>query len=160
MANFVSYLGETQVVVEAPAKSAFEKSESEVEADPRKALENCVLTVKKLALAFTKEIAPVSKQMGGDIEIRFCIRTDTGGMVMVSQDATEGQFQVAMKWSAPPPTPARPPAPRGGPPRGAPPRGGPPRGGSGGAPPRGGPPRGGGGPGGPGGRGGPPRGNR
>lgn len=149
MANFVSYIGETQVVVEAPAKSAFEKSESEVEADPRKALQVMIGVVRELASALGKEIAPVAQKANADIELKFGVRSDTSGMVMISQDSGEGQFNVAMKWAAPPPRPpARPAAPprgappRGAPPRGGPPRGGPPRGGSGGAPPRGGPPRG------------------
>lgn len=116
MAQVITKIGDTTVLLEAPASSGISKSDAEMKAEPQKAIANCMNMVKLVAAYFNHEVGPVIRKLGGSIELSFAIRSDSLGNVMIAQDSHEGQFQLKLVVSPPPPRP-RPPGPRptGGP---------------------------------------------
>jgi hypothetical protein len=121
MPNYLTRLGDAQILLEAPASGAFAKSASEVEADPRSALVNMVRTIKVVCGYLGEEIGPVARKSGATMEISFAVRADSYGLVMVSESTHVGQFSCTVRFSpAPPPrppgAPGAPPAPAAAPP--------------------------------------------
>lgn len=110
MANYITYLGETQVLLEAPVAGAFAKSDSEIQPDPYKAITNVFETVKLLVEHANKNVGPALRGTGAAFEMSFAVRADSGGLVMISEHANVGQFQCTLKW--PPTRPAGPPPSR------------------------------------------------
>lgn len=108
MASYATKIGETALLIEAPASGAFAKSELEITPDKSKAIVNCIDVIKHVARHMVKEIGPITRG-GLAADIAFAVRADGNGLVMVSQDATEGQFQVTLKF-----VPRRPSGPRPG----------------------------------------------
>lgn len=129
MPNYMTRIGEAQVLLEAPASGAFAKSSGESEADPRNAIVNMIKTIRVVAAHLGQEIGPIARATGSVLEVAFAVRADSAGLVMVSESTTVGQLCCTVRIAPPPP--ARPPgaeAPRpAGPPPGAPPAGQPPR---------------------------------
>lgn len=111
MASYLTRVGDREILIEAPAASAFAKSEVEIEADPRDAIVNCIRTVQLLANEFGRELSRSLAGTGAAMEINFAVRADTSGMVMVSESASSGQFQCTLRIQG------RPPAPRPAPPQ-------------------------------------------
>lgn len=120
MANYLTFLGDKQILLEAPASGGLSKSESEVKADPRKAIMNVLETVRTLVTYMGEDIGPAVRASGASFEMSFAVRADLAGLVMVSEDAKKGQFQCVVRWM--PQAPPRPAGPPGSAPPGAPPR--------------------------------------
>lgn len=118
MANYLTRIGDAQVLLEAPASGAFAKGSTDVEADPRTAIVNIVKTVKTVSAFMGTELMPVVRQTGAAMEVVFSVRADGYGLVMVSESISSGQFQVTVRFAPPPP---RPPPPPGSMPPGPPP---------------------------------------
>jgi hypothetical protein len=112
MASYITYLGEKQILIEAPVSGGLAKSESEVKPDPARAISNIIDTIKAVAEHVGQEMGPVLRKTGAAFELNFAVRSDSFGLVMISESAQVGQFQVTVKW--PPMRPAAPPpaAPR------------------------------------------------
>ncbi len=120
MANYLTFLGDKQFLLEAPASGGLSKSESEVKADPRKAIQNVLETVRTLVQYMGDDIGPAVRASGASFELAFAVRADLSGLVMISEDSKKGQFQCVVRWAPqPPPRPPGPPgqAPPGGPAR-------------------------------------------
>lgn len=113
MANFLTYIGDKQILLEAPVAGAFAKSESEVQPDPKRAIENMFSTIRTIVEYAGDQIGPVARKSGAAFELSFAVRSDSFGLVMVSEAAQVGQMQVTVKW--PPARPPAPPAPPGAP---------------------------------------------
>lgn len=125
MASYLTRLGDKEILLEAPASDAFAKSDSEVKADPQKALVNCLDTIRTLATAMGQQLGPMMQRSGASFEMSFAVRADGSGLVMVSEDAQTGQFQCTIRFGGRPPGPPRPQRPPGAPrprPPGPPPR--------------------------------------
>ncbi len=125
MASYLTRIGDKQILLEAPASGAFAKSASEVDADPRTAMENMIKTIKTMANVMGKELGPTVRATGGSLEIAFAVRADGSGLVMVSESADVGQIRCNLRW-VPPPRRAPGPPPQGRPRPGPPKRVGPP----------------------------------
>ncbi|MCB9664167.1 MAG: hypothetical protein H6732_08625 [Alphaproteobacteria bacterium] len=110
MASYVTYLGDTAVLLEAPVSGGLSKSESEVQPNPDKAIANVIEMIKLLAQHVGTEIAPALRRTGAAFEMNFAVRADSQGLVMISEHANVGQFQCALKFPPmrPPGPPARP----------------------------------------------------
>lgn len=111
MANYLTQLGDTSILLEAPASGGLSKSDSEVKADPRKAVMNILDTVKTMVKYMGDDLGPTLRASGAGFEMSFAVRADLSGLVMVSEDASKGQFQCVVRWA--PSAPARPAAPAG-----------------------------------------------
>ena len=98
MPNYLTKIGDAQILIEAPASGAFAKSASEVEADPRQAITNMVRTIKVVCGYLGEEIGPVARRSGATMEISFAVRADSYGLVMVSESTTIGQFASGWGW--------------------------------------------------------------
>lgn len=98
MANYITYIGEKQLLLEAPAVGAFTKSDGGVTASPMRAIQNMVATIKDLAEYMGDELTPVLEQTGASFELSFAVRADGNGLVMVSESAEIGQFQCKLTW--------------------------------------------------------------
>ncbi len=129
MASYLTRIGDQQILLEAPASSAFAKSDLEVDADPAKAIQAIVETIKLFVAFAGAEIGPVMRRSGAAFELSFGVRADETGMVMISENPGTAQFACKLTF---PPAPPAPPARPAGPPR---PPGGPPAAGRQGPPP-------------------------
>lgn len=116
MGFYISRLGDTDIVLEAPATGAFAKGASDVDADPRTAIVNIIRTIRSVGEAMGRELVPMCNSMGAALDVNFGVRADSYGVVMVSQNTSEGQFNVTVRIVPRPPS--RPPGPPPGPPRG------------------------------------------
>lgn len=114
MANFVTYIGEKQILLEAPVAGAFAKSESEMAPDPKRAFQNMFDNIRAIVDYAGEQLGPSIRKTGAAFELSFAVRSDSFGLVMVSEAASVGQLQVTIKW--PPMRPAA-PAPSAPPPR-------------------------------------------
>lgn len=114
MASFVTYIGDKQILIEAPVAGAFAKSETEIQPDPKKALNNIFEHIRLLVDFAGEQIGPAVRKAGAAFELSFAVRSDSFGLVMVSENASIGQFQVTIKW--PPMRPVAPAAPGARPP--------------------------------------------
>ena len=108
MANYVTYIGETKILLEAPVGAAFAKQDLDVLPDPEKAIENVISSIRLVAKHMAKEVGPALRGSGAAFELSFAVRADNTGLVMISEQANLGQFQCTMKW--PPTRPAAKPA--------------------------------------------------
>ncbi len=138
MGSYLTRIGDTEILLEAPASSAFAKSSANNDADPRQAINNMVKAIKAIAAYMGPELMPVVRATGMAAEVSFNVRADMYGLVMISESTGVGQFAATLRFQAPPGA-AQPTAPPPGPPRPpgppqAPPQAGPPPGA--GAPPR------------------------
>ena len=138
MGSYLTRIGDTEILLEAPASSAFAKSSANNDADPRQAINNMVKAIKAIAAYMGPELMPVVRATGMAAEVSFNVRADMYGLVMISESTGVGQFAATLRFQAPPGA-AQPTAPPQGPPRPpgppqAPPQAGPPPGP--GAPPR------------------------
>ena len=106
MANYITYIGDQQFLLEAPAEGAFAKSASEVSGDPRTALATIIEQAKLLASSLGKEIGPALRATGAGMDIAFAIRADLSGTVMVSEDTKKGQFVCTLRFPPMRPTAA------------------------------------------------------
>ncbi len=111
MANYLTFMGEQQVLLEAPASGAFAKSDLEVQPDPLKALENMLILIKQVAVHTGRTVGPALAQANGALEMKFAVRADAFGLVMISEASDVGQFQCTLKLL--PPRPAPRPRPEG-----------------------------------------------
>jgi hypothetical protein len=127
MALYITKVGDADIIMEAPAGGGLAKGgDSKLQGSPQTAGASMLATMRALAIELGKQLNPVARGTGSEIEVQFAVRADSGGIVMVSETAEVGQFRVTVRLGrgAPPPRPA----PPGAPPPGAPPRpGGPPR---------------------------------
>lgn len=98
MANYMTFLGDQQILLEAPASGAFSKSELEVQPDPLRALENMLTLIRQVAVHVGHEVNPSLAEAGGALELRFAVRADAFGLVMLSEAADVGQFQCTLKF--------------------------------------------------------------
>lgn len=138
MGSYLTRIGDTEILLEAPASSAFAKSSANNDADPRQAINNMVKAIKAIAAYMGPELMPVVRATGMAAEVSFNVRADMYGLVMISESTGVGQFAATLRFQAPPGA-AQPTAPPQGPPRPpgpphAPPQAGAPPGS--GAPPR------------------------
>ncbi len=100
MANFITFIGDKQILLEAPVAGAFAKSESEIQPDPRRALENMFATIRTVVEYAGEQIGPAVRKSGAAFELSFAVRSDSFGLVMLSESASVGQIQVSVKWPA------------------------------------------------------------
>jgi hypothetical protein len=132
MGSYLTRIGDAEILLEAPASSAFAKSSNNTEADPRQAINNMVQAIKAIAAYMGTELMPVVKATGMAAEVSFNVRADMYGLVMISESTGVGQFAATLRFQAPagagapPVAPPRPPGPPPSPPPGAAPVG-PPR---------------------------------
>jgi hypothetical protein len=115
MAVYISKLGDAEIVLEAPAGGGLSKGgDSKLQGNPLMAASKAVATVKAIAIEMAKELMPVARGMGTEIDVQFAVRADSAGLVMVSELVDQGQFRVTLRCAG-----ARPPRPPGadGPPR-------------------------------------------
>lgn len=105
MANYLANLGDTQVLLEAPAAGGLAKGSLEVQPDPTKAIENMVDLIKRFAQHSGQAIVPTLRHVGGALEVRFAVRANAAGLVMISESAEIGQFQCTLKFLPPRPAP-------------------------------------------------------
>ncbi|MCB9681362.1 MAG: hypothetical protein H6733_07790 [Alphaproteobacteria bacterium] len=115
MASYLTTIGDTKVLLEAPVGSAFAKSDIEVAPDPHRAIINMIDTMRTLVSFMGTEVGPVLRKTGASLEVSFAVRADHQGLVMISESAQAGQFQVSVKWPAmrpAPPTKAPPALPQ------------------------------------------------
>ncbi|MFM2161126.1 MAG: hypothetical protein RLZZ383_638 [Pseudomonadota bacterium] len=137
MGSYLTRIGDTEILLEAPASSAFAKSSANTDADPRQAINNMVKAIKAIAAYMGPELMPVVRATGMAAEVSFNVRADMYGLVMISESTGVGQFAATLRFQAPPgaaapsaapPAPPRPPqAPPGAPPGPPPGLGGAPR---------------------------------
>lgn len=114
MANYMTNMGDKQILFEAPASGAFSKSDLEVQPDPLRALENIIGLIRDVAEHAGKEIGPALARTGSAMELRYAVRADAFGLVMLSESPTTGQFQVTLKLVPPRPRPPKRPPSAGG----------------------------------------------
>lgn len=111
MANYITYLGDTAILLEAPVSGGLSKSESEVQPNPDKAIANVIEMIKLLVGHVGAEVAPALRRTGAAFDLSFSVRADSQGLVMISEHANVGQFQCTVKFPPmrpPGPPPARP----------------------------------------------------
>jgi hypothetical protein len=116
MGFYVTKLGDAQIVLEAPASGAFAKGASDVEADPRTAMANIIRNIRQVGSALGSELVPIVRNLGMAMDVSFAVRADSYGVVMVSQNTSEGQFLVTVKMIPGGPPGGGPPRPPGPPP--------------------------------------------
>lgn len=112
MASFVTYIGDKQILIEAPVASAFAKSDSEIPADPKRAISSIFEHLRLIVEFAGEQLGPTVRKTGAAFELSFAARTDSFGLVMISEQANLGQFQVTVKWPPTRPAGAPPPGPR------------------------------------------------
>lgn len=97
LANYMTNMGDKQILFEAPASGAFSKSDLEVTPDPLRALENIIGMIRDVSMYTGQQIAPALARTGAAMELRFAVRADAFGLVMLSESPDMGQFQVTLK---------------------------------------------------------------
>lgn len=110
MGFYATKIGDAEILLEAMASGAFAKSDLDIKPDPKAAVVNAVGIVKTVAGYMAQEVAPILRSTGALLEVNFSVRADGNGMVMICEDASQGQFQCSLKFA--PPRPAPPPPPR------------------------------------------------
>ena len=64
MANYMTRLGEAQILLEAPASGAFAKGSGDSDADPRNAIVNMIKTIRVVAAHMGQELGPIARATG------------------------------------------------------------------------------------------------
>jgi hypothetical protein len=100
MAFFITQISDdTEMFIEAETTGAFTKSDLEVRPDPLKAFLNTVDAAAKLGVAFSDRLTPTMAATNSNVDVRFGLKVDGNGSVMISKEATLCQFQVTIRFN-------------------------------------------------------------
>lgn len=98
MPVFVTQLeGDTMMLLEAETSGAFAKSELEIRPNPMAAFDNSVSMIGTIGRIIADRVA--AEYSGGAIEtavVRFGVKVDGAGSVMVAQEGDKAQFTVTL----------------------------------------------------------------
>ena len=88
----------TNILIEAPAAGGISKSQTGFSADPDGALTNALELIAQMARKLSVDVGNALDGTGMDFEVKFSVRADGNGIVMVSQHASEGQLQCTLSY--------------------------------------------------------------
>lgn len=86
----------TMLVIDAESVGGLDKGASSLSGHPDKIVPRAIEIIQAVA----SQLGAAQVDNGASsMEIRFAVRVDSNSCVSIARSATEGQFQVLMRWS-------------------------------------------------------------
>ena len=87
------------LMLECETTGAFSKSDMEVRPNPLMAFRNSLDMIGKIGVAFAEQVGPAMAAADAEMDVKFGVKVDGQGAVMVSMRSEECQFNVTMRFS-------------------------------------------------------------